>query len=470
MHIGNLRTALYGYLFAKKHDGKFILRIEDTDQQRLVADAQEVIYNALKCAGIQHDEGPDLGGNYAPYIQSQRKSIYQEYAAKLLACGAAYRCFCPKDSNPKTEEGYDRTCRNLTLRKIAAYLAEGRPFVVRQKMPLEGSTAYSDMVFGTIEVENRLLDDQILLKSDGMPTYNFANVVDDHLMAISHVMRGSEYLSSTPKYALLYSAFGWQPPLFVHLPLIMGRNDDGSTTKLSKRHGSTGFAQLVEEGYLPSAIVNYIALLGWAAKDEQEIFSMQELAQAFDLTGINKSPAIFDYQKLKWVNGEHIKRMPFEEFCAAAMPYAGLENSPLLPKWQTIAHLLHGRVHCLGDIPEMTAFLHALPPYEVSLFENKKNKSTMQSSLVALRAALTALSEAEVWEAENLHTICAALSDGLGMKFGSMAWSLRVALSGLAATPGGATDIMSILGKQESLKRIENALTKLQKNEYYAII
>ena len=464
MHIGNLRTALYGFLFARARGGAFVLRIEDTDSERAVAGAVEVIYSTLRLAGLRYDEGPDIGGAYAPYVQSERRDIYRRYALELVDRGAAYYCFCSKEENQaaKTEEGYNRHCRSVSAAEVRRRLEEGCPYVIRQKMPLEGATAYSDLVFGTIEVENRLLDDQILLKSDGLPTYNFANVVDDHLMQISHVMRGSEYLSSTPKYVLLYRAFGWDVPNFVHLPLIMGKNADGSIAKLSKRHGATGFEELISEGYLPQAIVNYIALLGWSPKDDREVFALPDLAAAFDISGIGKSPAVFDYQKLNWVNGEHIKGLPFEEFCALALPFAQVQGTPLEARWTLIAALLQPRLHRFSQIPEMTGFLHRLPPYDAGLFANAKNKCTPASSAAMLAILLEKLTPLADWNAAVLHDVCAAAAQERGIKFGSMMWSLRIALSGLAVTAGGGIEIMTIIGKTETLQRIEEGLRKLK--------
>ena len=326
MHVGNLRTALYEYLVAKSQGGKFVLRIEDTDRERLVEGAQDVIYKTLEQVGLQHDEGPDVGGAYGPYIQSQRKDLYKPYAQQLVKEGKAYYCFCTKERleslhNEEGIGGYDRHCRDLPQEEVQRLLDAGTPYVIRQKVPLTGSTTFEDAVFGSITIENKEIEDQVLLKADGYPTYNFANVIDDHLMHITHVVRGSEYLTSTPKYNLLYEAFGWEIPTYVHLPLIMGKNEDGSVSKLSKRHGSTSFEGLVAEGYLPQVITNYIALLGWAPKDNQEIFSLAELEQAFSIDGISKSPAVFDYDKLNWFNAEYIKAMGEEEFTAHAMPY-----------------------------------------------------------------------------------------------------------------------------------------------------
>jgi glutamyl-tRNA synthetase len=467
MHIGNLRTALYGYLFAKQNNGSFVLRIEDTDQERFVEGATNVIYNTLKMANLLHDEGPDIGGQYSPYIQSERKHIYMEYAQKLIERDAAYYCFCTKEQieAQKTEDGYNRKCRTLPKDIVEQQLKQDMPYVIRQKIPINGTTSYEDIVFGKIEIENRLLDDQILLKSDGMPTYNFANVVDDYLMHISHIMRGSEYISSTPKYVLLYQSFGWDIPKFVHLPLIMGKNDDGSIGKLSKRHGSTGFQDLIDEGYLPQAIVNYIALLGWSPKDDKEIFTLPELIERFDLNGLNKHPAVFDYQKLNWVNSEHIKQLPFDIFCELALPFAKIKNTPLYEKWTLIAQLLYTRLHRFSEIPEMISFLHKLQTYDKQLFINKKNKSTVESSLVILKESFCIIEHLKEWSEDILHTEFEEMAQRKELKFGSLMWSLRIALSGLMVTPGGAIEIMLIIGKEESLRRIEYAIKMLEKQK-----
>ncbi|GHT68839.1 glutamate--tRNA ligase [Bacteroidia bacterium] len=464
MHIGNLRTALYAYLFAKSRGGDFVLRIEDTDQDRYVEGAIDVIYNTLRISNLPHDEGPDVGGNYGSYVQSERKEIYKQYALQLVEKGEAYYCFCSKEEveSGKTEEGYNRHCRNLSTDEVKKQLAAGKPYVIRQRVPMDGKTHFNDLVFGAIEVENKTLDDQILLKSDGLPTYNFANVVDDHLMLISHVLRGSEYLSSNPKYILLYKAFGWETPEFIHLPLIMGKNADGTVTKLSKRHGATGFQELVDDGYLPSAIINYIALLGWSPKNDREIFSLAELTATFAVEGINKSPAVFDYQKLDWMNSEHIKQLPFDEFCKLAQPFARIENTPLASQWNTIAQLLQSRLHKLSQIPELIAFLHQVAPYDTQLFVHAKNKSTVESSLAILTAVLNLLTAVDTWNGEVLHNVLGDFAQSQNIKFGPLMWPIRIALSGLSVTPGGALEIMAIIGKEQSLQRIANAITQLR--------
>ena len=396
MHVGNLRTALYEYLVAKSQGGKFVLRIEDTDRERLVEGAQDVIYKTLEQVGLQHDEGPDVGGAYGPYIQSQRKDLYKPYAQQLVKEGKAYYCFCTKERleslhNEEGIGGYDRHCRDLPQEEVQRLLDAGTPYVIRQKVPLTGSTTFEDAVFGSITIENKEIEDQVLLKADGYPTYNFANVIDDHLMHITHVVRGSEYLTSTPKYNLLYEAFGWEIPTYVHLPLIMGKNEDGSVSKLSKRHGSTSFEGLVAEGYLPQVITNYIALLGWAPKDNQEIFSLAELEQAFSIDGISKSPAVFDYDKLNWFNAEYIKAMGEEEFTAHAMPYYkevfGEQEKP----WEVLYSILPARITKFQEIPGLLHFFQALPDYPVDFFVNKKSKTNLENAPQMLEAALPVL-------------------------------------------------------------------------------
>lgn len=467
MHVGNLRTALYAYLVAKSQGGKFILRIEDTDQERLVPGAVDVIYHTLQQVGLQHDEGPDLGGEYGPYIQSERKNIYLPYAEKLVEEGKAYYCFCTKERleslhQENTFGGYDRHCRNLPKEEVRRLLDMGTPWVIRQKMPLEGSTTFVDSVFGEITIENKMLEDQVLIKSDGYPTYNFANVIDDHLMDITHVVRGCEYLTSTPKYNLLYEAFGWEVPTYVHLPLIMGRNADGTTSKLSKRHGSTGFADLVKEGYLPETIVNYIALLGWAPKDNREIYSLQELCNAFSLDGISKSPAVFDYEKLTWMNGEYIHKMPKEEFIRQATPYFKEVFGENLPDTEILADILQPRVLKFAEIPQMLQFFKELPDYSTDFFINKKSKATLENAPVMLQKSIDLLSSLEDWSVPSLHDKLLQLAKDLDVKNGTLLWPVRIAAAGQTVTPGGAMEILSILGKKESLRRLSLGLEKLK--------
>ena len=464
MHIGNLRTALFAYLFAKSQNGKFILRIEDTDQGRYVEGAVDVIYETLKAARLYHDEGPDIGGDYGPYIQSERKGMYKKFALELVEKGAAYYCFCQKgEKESESMEGYDRHCRNLSREEVEAQLAAGKPYVIRQRIPLEGSTSWNDLVYGEISVENSTLDDQVLLKSDGMPTYNFANVVDDHLMQITHIIRGSEYLSSNPKYLLLYDAFGWERPEYIHLPIINGKNPDGSISKLSKRHGAVSFQALVEQGYLPEGIINYIALLGWSPKTEQEIFTMDELIAQFSITGVHKSPAVFDYQKLDWVNGQHISKMDPEEFIRMSLPYAGIEGTFLESKWRKLASLLQSRISKLSDIPEKISFLFKLPDYDAELFINKKNKSTLETSAAILRQAIDRLTSVQDWSEETLLATLTELAGEMGLKLGPLTWPVRLSLSGLLATPGGAIDILYLLGREKSLERLKNGIKVIEK-------
>ena len=466
MHVGNLRTALFEYLIAKSQQGKFILRIEDTDQERLVEGAVDVIYDTLQQVGLDHDEGPDIGGEYGPYIQSQRKDTYRPYAEQLVREGKAYYCFCTKERLESLHQedrfrGYDRHCRDLPAEEVQRLLDAGTPYVIRQKMPTEGSTTFQDAVFGEITIENKELEDQILLKSDGYPTYNFANVIDDHLMHITHVVRGSEYLTSTPKYNLLYEAFGWEVPTYVHLPLIMGKNEDGSVSKLSKRHGSTSFAGLVKEGYLPETIVNYIALLGWCPKDNREIFSLQELVENFSIDGISKAPSVFDYDKLDWFNGEYLRAKTPEEFTALAMPWYqqvfGQEEKP----WDVLTSILQPRVIRLTDIPGMIGFFKELPEYDAALFVNKKSKANLENAPVMLKAAMEALSSLPEWNVTAIHDCLIQLAQKLEVKNGTLLWPVRIAAAGMQVTPGGAMEILAILGKEEALRRLELGLAKL---------
>ena len=467
MHVGNLRTALYEYLVAKSQGGTFVLRIEDTDRERYVEGAVDIIYNTLKSAGISHDEGPDVGGDFGPYVQSERKDMYLPYAQQLIDDGKAYRCFCTKERLEKLQEdsvggGYDRHCRDIPKEESDRLAAQGVPFVIRQKMPLEGSTTFEDAVYGSITVENSELQDQILIKTDGYPTYNFANVIDDHTMGITHVVRGSEYLSSTPKYNLLYEAFGWEIPTYIHLPLIMGKDEDGNVSKLSKRHGSTSFEDLVKEGYLPQAIINYIALLGWCPKDNQEIFSMDELIGVFSVDGISKSPAIFDYDKLEWMNGEYIKNMTLDEFAAVAEPYLkqGIKNESIDLK--KVAAILQQRVTRLTQIPDMISFFDVQPEYEKELFVNKKSKTNLENSPVVLQMVIDKLKTLESWDHDSIHDCLINLAQELGLKNGTVMWPARIAVSGKTVTPGGAIEILDILGREEAIGRMEKGLAKLK--------
>lgn len=469
MHIGNLRTALYAYLLTKHDGGDFILRIEDTDQERYVEGAVDLIYRTMKETGLIHDEGPDIGGEYGPYIQSERRNIYKEYAEKLVELGGAYYCFCDKERLDAVKEQqlakklspkYDGYCRSLSKEEIQAKLDAGVPYVIRQKINPEGTTSFDDVVFGKITVDNATLDDNVLLKSDGLPTYNFANVVDDHLMKITHVIRGSEYLSSTPKYNLLYQAFGWDIPTYVHVSPVM----KDQTNKLSKRHGDASYEDFINKGYLKDAILNYVALLGWSPGGEQEIFTMDELIGAFDVSGISKSPAIFDEKKLNWINGEYIRKLSNEEFLEKAEGYIKQavknENIDLLK----IAKLLHDRTEKFSDIPEQIDFIDALPEYDVELYTHKKMKTNPENSLESLNQVLPVLKELDDWTEEILHNALFALIEKLGVKNGLILWPIRVALSGKAFTPGGGIELAELLGKEESIKRIEFAIEKLKNN------
>ena len=467
MHVGNLRTALYAWLLARSQGGKFILRIEDTDRARLVENAVEVIYATLKRAGLDHDEGPDVGGPCGPYVQSERKPLYIEYAKKLVASGAAYYCFCDKEEESAEADAVPSTltcpggCRDLDPAEAEKRVADGEPFVIRQKIDRSGTSTFSDLVFGDITIENKVLDDQILLKRDGMPTYNFANVVDDHLMGITHVVRGSEYLSSTPKYNLLYRAFGWELPQYVHLPLIMGRDADGNISKLSKRHGSVSFENLVAEGYLSEAIVNYIALLGWSPKSDREIFTLSELVAAFNLAGLNKSPAVFDYDKLRWMNAEHIKALPVEKFAEVSLPFSGLAGTPFEAKYVAIAALLQARTEKLTEIPEKVAFFKELPEYGAELFIHQKSKSTPETASATLAELAPRFAELADWNRDAIYALFKEYSEAKQVKIGQPMWAVRIAVSGQAVTPGGPCEIMEILGRDEALRRIDLARQKL---------
>lgn len=468
MHIGNLRTALYEYLIAKSMNGKFILRIEDTDMERQVEGAVDVIYNTLRMCSLKYDEGPDIGGPYGPYVQSQRKDIYLHYAKKLVEMGHAYYCFCSRERLEKMREEaeakgetfmYDRHCLGLPKEEVERRLANGEPWVIRQKMPREGSTTYEDVVFGKITIENCMLEDQILIKSDGYPTYNFANVIDDHLMGITHVVRGSEYLSSTPKYNLLYDAFGWEKPVYIHLPLIV--KPDGS--KLSKRQGDASFEDLVEMGFLVEAIINYIALLGWSPETNQEIFSLAELEKVFDIRRISKSPSCFDMEKLRWFNAEYIRAMSPQKFHSLALPYLEKAITNKSIDLAKVSRLLQNRIEVLTEIPSKVGFFNSLDDYDLSIYEHKKMKTTMASSLESLKAALPVLEKLEPWNEQTLHDALMSLVQSMGIKNGQMLWPIRTALSGWQVTPGGAIEIADILGKDESLRRIRVGIERLEK-------
>lgn len=466
MHIGNLRTALYEYLIAKKNGGKFILRIEDTDQDRFVEGSTEVIYKTLKLAGLKHDEGPDVGGPYSPYIQSERKSSYMVYAKQLVELGGAYYCFCSKERLTTLKEEYekagkaykyDRHCLKLSKQEIEQKLASGESFVIRQKMPDTGSTSFDDAVYGTITVDNNELEDQVLIKSDGLPTYNFANVVDDHLMNITHVVRGNEYLSSTPKYNLLYQAFGWEIPTYVHVSTII--KPDGR--KMSKRTGDPSFEDLVSLGYLVDAILNYVALLGWSPGTTQEIFSLAELEQAFDIHGISKSPAVFDIAKLNWMNGEYIRKMTPEEFHAVASPYYSKALTGTGIDTFKISKLLQLRTEVLTSISTSIDFFEKLPEYDISMYEHKKMKTNVENSLESLNAIIPVLAGITEWENGVIYNTLMEFAQSLGIKNSLLLWPIRTALSGKDVTPGGATELAEILGKEETLRRIGIGIEKL---------
>ena len=467
MHVGNLRTALYAYLIAKHEGGDFLLRIEDTDQERLVEGAVDIIYRTMQATGLVHDEGPDKDGGVGPYVQSERIGIYKEYALKLVELGAAYYCFCDKERLEEVRElqkasgiapQYDRHCRNLTPEEVQAKLDAGEPYVIRQKVPLEGTTTFDDVVYGSITVENSTLDDQVLLKADGFPTYNFANVVDDHLMGITHVIRGSEYLSSAPKYNLLYEAFGWEIPIYMHCPPVM----KDATHKLSKRNGDASYQDLVAQGYLKEAILNYILLLGWSPKGEKEVFSLPEMIEAFDIHGISKSPAIFDTVKLRFLNGEYIRALTPEQFHDMALPWIrkGVKREDVDTK--LIASLLQPRCEVLGDIPEQLDFIDELPDYSTDLYVSKKMKTNEETSLEILRQILPVMEAMDDFSDEAVHTAMFDLIAKLGVKNGYLLWPLRIALSGKQFTPGGGVEIAAILGKEESLKRLKKGIEKLE--------
>lgn len=467
MHVGNLRTALYAYLLAKKSHGTFILRIEDTDQERYVEGAVDIIYNTLRQTGLQWDEGPDIGGPVGPYIQSERMGMFKEYALQLVEKGEAYYCFCDKERLDELKvvqqasgisPRYDGHCRNLTKEEIREKLDAGVPYVIRQKCPQEGTTTFHDEVFGDITVDNAILDDQVLIKTDGMPTYNFANVVDDHTMGITHVIRGNEYLSSTPKYNLLYQAFGWEIPTYIHCSPVM----KNATEKLSKRNGDASFQDLIAKGYLTEAVVNYIALLGWSPKGEEEIFSLEELVQEFDVSGISKSPAIFDPVKLKAVNGEHIRRLAPEKFAEMALPYIRQTCKREDINLKILAEVLQPRTELFTDIPEQVDFIDRLPDYGIALYTHKKMKTTSESSLEALNLLLPVLEEITDWTAEAIHDAVFAKIEALGVKNGYLLWPLRVALSGKQFTPGGGIEIAAVIGREDTLSRVKTGIEKLK--------
>ena len=467
MHVGNLRTALYAYLLAKSLNGKFILRIEDTDQERLVPGAVDVIYKTLKATGLVWDEGPDIGGDFGPYVQSERMDIYAKYAKQLVESGHAYYCFCDK---ARLEEmrmlqkfsgelsKYDGFCRHLTPEQVEEKLKAGMPYVIRQKIPESGQTTFEDEVFGNITVENSSLDDQVLIKADGMPTYNLANVIDDHLMGITHVIRGNEYLSSAPKYNLLYEAFGWEIPKYIHCSPVMKNQSE----KLSKRNGDASFEDLVQKGYLEPAIINYIALLGWSPKSEQEIFSLDNLVHEFKISGISKSPAIFDIKKLNYINSHYIKQLSPAEFLTKAKPFIQQTVKRADVDFELIASTLQTRTEFLSDIPQQVDFIDSLPDYSTDLFISKKMKTTKESSLTVLIDVLPIFKDINDYSVPNLHNILMQYIEKCGAENGFVLWPIRTALSGKQFTPGGAIELAAILGKNDVAKRIELAINKLK--------
>ncbi len=471
MHVGNLRTALYEYLVAKHAGGDFILRIEDTDQGRLVEGAVDIIYRTMEKTGLHHDEGPDKDKGCGPYVQSERvqSGLYMEYAKQLVEKGEAYYCFCTKErleslkasvegSEDKEITKYDKHCLHLSKEEIEKNLAAGMPFVIRQNTPTEGTTSFTDANYGTITVENAELDDMILIKSDGFPTYNFANVIDDHLMGITHVVRGNEYLSSTPKYTRLYQAFGWEEPTYVHVPLITNEEHQ----KLSKRSGHSSFEDLLEQGFVTEAIVNFTALLGWSPTNNEEIMTMEELIEQFDYTHISKSPAVFDMQKLRWMNGEYLKRMDSEKYYELAMPYINEVVTKPYDK-KAIADLVKTRIETLLDIAGHIDFFEELPEYDTEMYVHKKMKTTKESSLVVLKDLLPRLSELNDYSVPAIETLLMGYVQEKEIKNGQGLWPVRTAVSGKQMTPGGAYEIMAILGKDESIRRIEKAIELLEK-------
>ena len=469
MHVGNLRTALYAYLIAKHEGGDFLLRIEDTDQERLVEGAVDIIYRTLKATGLKHDEGPDKDGGVGPYVQSDRvkSGIYMEYAKKLIEKGEAYYCFCDKERLESLKQEvagkeimiYDKHCLHLSKEEVEEKLKAGVPYVIRQNNPQTGTTTFHDEIYGDITVDNSELDDMILIKSDGYPTYNFANVVDDHLMGITHVVRGNEYLSSSPKYNRLYEAFGWEVPVYVHCPLIT----DETHKKLSKRCGHSSYEDLIEQGFLTEAVVNFVALLGWSPEDNQEIMSLEELVEKFDYRHMSKSPAVFDYGKLKWMNGEYIKKMDFDAFYERALPII----TEVITKdydLKKIAAMVKTRIEIFPDIKELIDFFEEVPEYDVSMYTHKKMKTTAETSLAVLKEVLPLLKAQEDYSNDALYAMLSAYVAEKGYKNGYVMWPIRTATSGKQMTPCGATEIMEVIGKEESIARIEKAIDKLSES------
>ena len=486
MHLGNLRTALYTYLYARRTGGKFILRIEDTDQEREVPGAVDIIYKSMATAGLSHDEGPDVGGPCGPYVQSQRKDTYMPYAKQLVESGHAYYCFCTKERLDEAREAaekkgepfkYDKHCLHLSKEEIQAKLDAGVPWVIRQNIPTEGKAGFDDVIYGHVEVDCDTLDDNVLIKADGLPTYNFANVIDDHLMGITHVMRGNEYLSSAPKYNLLYEALGWTPPTYVHLTPVMVEapvlDDNGQPVldeagnpvtgkrKMSKRKGDPSFEDLLSQGYLTEAVINYLVLLGWSPRGEREFYTLSELEEVFDLEGLSKSPSVFDIQKMNWFNAEYIRKLSPEKYLELATPGLSRTLDPNKFDFKRLAELLQGRTEVFNQLPGMVKFLAELPAFSEDLYVNKKQKSTLESAKTALEAALPLLEGIGDWTEAELHDRVMEAIPGLGMKNGQFLWPLRIAISGQQSTPGGAFEIAYLLGREETLRRLRLALERI---------
>ena len=466
MHLGNLRTALYTYLYARRMGGKFILRIEDTDQEREVPGAVDVIYNSLKTAGLSHDEGPDVGGPCGPYVQSERKDMYLPYAKELVKTGHAYYCFCTKERLDEARAAaeakgetfkYDKHCLHLTQEEIERRLAAGEPYVIRQNVPTTGKAGFDDVIYGHVEVDCDTLDDNVLIKADGLPTYNFANVIDDHLMGITHVMRGNEYLSSAPKYNLLYEAFGWTPPKYVHLTPVMAN----AQRKLSKRKGDPSFEDLLGQGYLTEAIINYLVLLGWSPRGEREFFTLKELEQVFDLEGLSKSPSIFDIAKLNWFNAEYIRQLTPEKYLEYAAPWLEKALDPAKFDFKRLGELLQPRTEVFNQLPEMVKFLAEMPEYDTELFFNKKQKSSVETAKVALEKLIPVLEGISDWTEAGIHDAVMAFVPETGMKTGQLLWPMRISISGQMSTPGGAFEIAYLLGRDETLRRMREGLARL---------
>ena len=469
MHLGGVRTALYNYLYAKKNHGKFILRIEDTDQERYVEGATDVIYDTLRACGMEWDEGPDKGGDYGPYVQSERKPLYLPYAKQLIEKGAAYYCFCTKEELDERRAAaeargevfkYDKHCLNLSKEEVQAKLEAGTPYVIRMNCPTTGESTYDDEVFGHLTFPNDTLDDMVLIKTDGMPTYNFANVIDDHLMGITHVMRGMEYLSSTPKYNMLYNAFGWEIPQYVHLTTVMR----DAHHKLSKRDGDAYYSDFIDKGYLKEALINYLALVGWNPGDDREFFTMDELIEAFDIKRLNNAPGIFDTDKLTWFNAEYIRKLPFDEYLKMVTPWFDKALAGKQFDYKRLAELMQGRTEVFNRVPDMVRFLVEMPEYDLDLYNNKKMKTNPDVAKESLTLVKPVLEGIEDWSEANIHdTVMAAIAES-GKKNGAVLWPLRIAISGLASTPGGAFEIAYLLGKEETLRRLNSSMEKLSKD------